>query len=122
MAAGALALDAADDPERAIAALCALPGIGAWTAGYIAMRALRHPDAFPSADAGLLKAARRLGIAETAQALDAAAEAWRPWRAYGAIHLWHSLSESEPRHAARPAEPVPRNRRLADRRPAAGND
>lgn len=120
-ASGDLCLDPADDPDEAMRRLRALPGIGAWTAGYIAMRALRHPDAFPSADAGLVKAARRLGIAETARGLDDAAEAWRPWRAYAAIHLWHSLSDSEPRHAVFPAAPVDRNRDIADRRPAAGD-
>jgi AraC family transcriptional regulator of adaptative response / DNA-3-methyladenine glycosylase II len=72
------------DPEPAIAALCALPGIGDWTAQYIAMRALRWPDAFPAADLGLLKA---FGATSPRRLLDAAA-AWRPWRAYAAMYLW----------------------------------
>jgi AraC family transcriptional regulator of adaptative response / DNA-3-methyladenine glycosylase II len=75
--------------EEAIAKLRALPGIGDWTAQYIAMRELREPDAFPAADVGLLRAmaapdGRRLSPAE----LLARAESWRPWRAYAALHLW----------------------------------
>lgn len=70
--------------------LTALPGIGAWTAQYVAMRARRQPDAFPATDLGLLRAAARLGIAETAVELEAQAESWRPWRAYAAMLLWRS--------------------------------
>jgi len=77
--------------DDAVAALRALPGIGEWTAQYIAMRELREPDAFPAADIGLMRAltdasGRRPGPAELA----ARAEAWRPWRAYAALHLWAS--------------------------------
>jgi AraC family transcriptional regulator of adaptative response / DNA-3-methyladenine glycosylase II len=75
--------------EEATARLTALPGIGEWTAQYIALRAFREPDAFPHADLGLLRAMadserRRPSPAE----LLARAEAWRPWRAYAAQHLW----------------------------------
>jgi AraC family transcriptional regulator of adaptative response / DNA-3-methyladenine glycosylase II len=75
--------------EDAIAKLRALPGIGEWTAQYIAMRELREPDAFPAADVGLLRAmtnadGRRPSPAE----LLSRAERWRPWRAYAALHLW----------------------------------
>jgi AraC family transcriptional regulator of adaptative response / DNA-3-methyladenine glycosylase II len=71
--------------------LRALPGIGEWTAQYVAMRALREPDAFPAADIGLLRAmADADGTRPTAAALLARAEAWRPWRAYAAQHLWTS--------------------------------
>jgi AraC family transcriptional regulator of adaptative response / DNA-3-methyladenine glycosylase II len=69
--------------------LVELPGIGAWTAQYIAMRGFADPDAFPAADLGLLRAARALGIAETARALERHAERWRPWRAYAAQALWN---------------------------------
>ena len=72
--------------------LTALEGIGAWTAQYVAMRAGGEPDAFPATDLGLLRAAARLGIADGAKALAARAEAWRPWRAYAAMHLWQSES------------------------------
>jgi AraC family transcriptional regulator of adaptative response / DNA-3-methyladenine glycosylase II len=72
------------DPEHAIARLKELPGIGEWTAHYIAMRALRWPDAFPAADLGLLRAAGT----KSARELVKIAEAWRPWRAYAAFVLW----------------------------------
>jgi AraC family transcriptional regulator, regulatory protein of adaptative response / DNA-3-methyladenine glycosylase II len=79
--------------DDAIARLTALPGIGDWTANYIAMRALREPDAFPAADVGLLRAlAGRDGLRPTPAAVLARAEAWRPWRAYAAQHLWTSLA------------------------------
>jgi AraC family transcriptional regulator, regulatory protein of adaptative response / DNA-3-methyladenine glycosylase II len=65
--------------------LQALPGIGEWTAHYIAMRALHWPDAFPAADLGIIKA---LGVT-TPKAATTAAEAWRPWRAYAVMHLWN---------------------------------
>jgi AraC family transcriptional regulator of adaptative response / DNA-3-methyladenine glycosylase II len=67
-----------------------LPGIGPWTAEYIAMRALRWPDAFPATDLGLVKAS---GL-KSAKVLAKTAERWRPWRAYAAMHLWESLETS----------------------------
>ena len=77
-------LEPGPDPEAVIAKLINLPGIGDWTAQYIAMRALRWPDAFPAGDLGLMKAWGESSI----ERLKSAAEAWRPWRAYAAIHLW----------------------------------
>lgn len=65
-----------------------LPGIGAWTAHYIAMRALSHADAFPAADLVLRKAVSRDGTPVPLRQLQAMAEAWRPWRAYAVLHLW----------------------------------
>ncbi|ATQ41521.1 AlkA N-terminal domain-containing protein [Caulobacter mirabilis] len=77
--------------EEAVAALRALPGIGEWTAQYIAMRQLREPDAFPAADIGLMRALQdEAGVRPTPAQLLARAEAWRPWRAYAALHLWAS--------------------------------
>jgi AraC family transcriptional regulator of adaptative response / DNA-3-methyladenine glycosylase II len=77
--------------DEAITQLKALPGIGEWTAQYIAMRQLREPDAFPAADIGLMRAmADADGLRPTATALLARAETWRPWRAYAAQHLWAS--------------------------------
>ncbi|MGH8122703.1 MAG: DNA-3-methyladenine glycosylase family protein [Rudaea sp.] len=67
-----------------------LPGIGAWTAHYIALRALSHADAFPAADIVLRKAVARDGVAVPTQALEALAERWRPYRAYAVLHLWRS--------------------------------
>ena len=68
--------------------LLAIPGIGPWTADYVALRALRDSDAFPAADLGLLKASG----AESAADLLARADAWHPWRGYAAFYLWNSLS------------------------------
>jgi 3-methyladenine DNA glycosylase/8-oxoguanine DNA glycosylase len=76
--------------EESVSRLRALPGIGEWTAQYIAMRALREPDAFPAADVGLLRAlATAQGRPSPAELLRRA-EAWRPWRSYAALHLWTS--------------------------------
>lgn len=72
-------------------------GIGEWTAQYVAMRALRFPDAFPAADLGLRKAlADATGKLPSEAALLTRAAAWRPWRAYAALHLWQSLKKSTP--------------------------
>jgi AraC family transcriptional regulator of adaptative response / DNA-3-methyladenine glycosylase II len=81
--------------ELALTKLRALPGIGEWTAQYIAMRGLREPDAFPAADIGLMRAmtppdGRRPGAIDVL----ARAEAWRPWRAYAAQHLWTADAEA----------------------------
>jgi AraC family transcriptional regulator of adaptative response / DNA-3-methyladenine glycosylase II len=75
--------------EDAIAKLRSLPGIGEWTAQYIAMRELREPDAFPAADIGLMRAmAAADGRRPSPSQLLSRAERWRPWRAYAASHLW----------------------------------
>ena len=81
------------DPEATARALQTFPGIGDWTAQYIAMRALRWPDAFPAGDLVLLKATGEPSV----QRLREMAEAWRPWRAYAAMYLWESqqLQQSE---------------------------
>lgn len=108
-------------PERTlddlVARWVALPGIGPWTAHYIAMRALGHPDAFPADDLVLQKAVPTDGVRMTAKALNARAEAWRPWRAYSVIHLWRdSMSATTvpapattraPRAAREPLHPRP---------------
>jgi AraC family transcriptional regulator of adaptative response / DNA-3-methyladenine glycosylase II len=83
---GVLALDA--PAEEVTASLAALPGIGAWTAQYVALRALGEPDAFPSGDLVLRRMAGSGGTALTERALHARAEAWRPWRGYAAVQLW----------------------------------
>jgi AraC family transcriptional regulator of adaptative response / DNA-3-methyladenine glycosylase II len=93
------------DLDAAVAALCALPGVGSWTAQYIALRAMREPDAFPHADIGLMRAmADAGGRRPTAAELLARAEAWRPWRAYAAQHLWAAdaanATRKDDRHAA----------------------
>ncbi len=93
-----LAASTADDPhifsaghslDDALAQLRALPGVGEWTAQYIALRLLREPDAFPASDIGLLRAmANADGVRPTPRQLLARAESWRPWRAYAAQYLW----------------------------------
>jgi AraC family transcriptional regulator of adaptative response / DNA-3-methyladenine glycosylase II len=75
--------------EDAVERLKALPGVGEWTAQYIALRGMREPDAFPAADVGLMRAlAGAEGVRPSADELLARAERWRPWRAYAAQHLW----------------------------------
>lgn len=84
---GGMSLDQAIDPEQRIAQLKELPGIGDWTAHYIAMRVLGYPDAFPHSDLGIKKA---LSLNNEKKILEYA-ERWRPWRSYAAMHLWKSL-------------------------------
>jgi AraC family transcriptional regulator, regulatory protein of adaptative response / DNA-3-methyladenine glycosylase II len=88
---GRVRFDASVSSQETIGRMCELPGIGPWTANYIAMRALGDPDAFPSSDLGLLKAA---GISSHRR-LEEIAEAWRPWRSYAALYLWESLRKKE---------------------------
>ena len=87
---GQISLHAGADVAATMDALKALPGIGAWTADYIALRALRWPDAFPSGDMALQKALAPEGQRLTARAAESRAERWRPWRAYAVIRAWHS--------------------------------
>jgi AraC family transcriptional regulator of adaptative response / DNA-3-methyladenine glycosylase II len=88
---GKLRLDPSADVEATVASLDELPGIGPWTAQYIAMRALAWPDAFPHPDVAVIKAMKQT---KPAAAL-AASETWRPWRAYAVLHLWKSLENSK---------------------------
>ncbi|HQU16890.1 MAG: DNA methylase [Chromatiales bacterium 21-64-14] len=80
--------------EEFVARWIALPGIGAWTAHYVALRALSHPDAFPAADLILRRAAAGGGAELSTKALEVLANTWRPWRAYAAIHLWRSSADA----------------------------
>jgi AraC family transcriptional regulator of adaptative response / DNA-3-methyladenine glycosylase II len=82
------------DPDEAVRRLTELPGIGPWTAHYIAMRALGWPDAFPKEDIAVRHALGGL----TAQQAEALSEAWRPWRSYAVMHLWSGARLG--RHAA----------------------
>jgi AraC family transcriptional regulator of adaptative response / DNA-3-methyladenine glycosylase II len=88
LADGRVDLSQGADPETAAAQLAALPGLGPWTVGSIAMRALGNRDAFLPGDLGVRLAAQRLGLPATPGALTRRAEAWRPWRAYAVQHLW----------------------------------
>jgi AraC family transcriptional regulator of adaptative response / DNA-3-methyladenine glycosylase II len=94
-AGGELDLGPSADLAKTLRQLQELPGVGPWTAHYIAMRALRWPDAFPSGDVAVLHA---LGLGKGTAALLAAeriAESWRPWRSYGVVRAWHSLSQGK---------------------------
>ncbi|MBT0959693.1 DNA-3-methyladenine glycosylase 2 [Denitromonas iodatirespirans] len=91
VAEGRLMLSPGAPVQDTIAQLQALPGIGPWTAHYIAMRALAWPDAYPDGDYGVRAA---LGMCSAREARQQA-EAWRPWRAYAVMHLWASLGEAE---------------------------
>lgn len=89
VASGDLALDAFRGLDDGLARLCALPGMGEWTAHYIAMRAYGEPDAFPASDLGLRRALGNGGGALAPREVERLAEEWRPWRAYAALHLWN---------------------------------
>jgi AraC family transcriptional regulator of adaptative response / DNA-3-methyladenine glycosylase II len=95
LADGSIALDPGADRVATREALLTLPGIGPWTAEYVAMRALGDPDAFPATDLGVRHALERLGQPGDRVAATALAERWRPWRAYAVQHLWASLNEGD---------------------------
>jgi AraC family transcriptional regulator of adaptative response / DNA-3-methyladenine glycosylase II len=80
------------DSEALLKRFREIPGIGQWTAQYVAMRALGEPDAFPSNDLGLLRAL----MLATPRELERCAEAWRPWRAYAAMYLWRAAADRAP--------------------------
>jgi AraC family transcriptional regulator, regulatory protein of adaptative response / DNA-3-methyladenine glycosylase II len=119
VAARQLHLHGGADVQATVEHLKTLPGIGDWTAQYVAMRALRWPDAFPAGDVALHKALGVQGSASPARAALAASEAWKPWRSYAVLRAWHTL-------AAPAAMPVRPDRAIAgaqsigrERRPAA---
>ncbi len=91
VAGGQLRLSPGADVAATMSALKALPGIGDWTAHYIAMRALRWPDAFPSGDVALHKALGLQHLPHPARAAEALSQAWRPWRSYAVLRAWHAL-------------------------------
>jgi AraC family transcriptional regulator of adaptative response / DNA-3-methyladenine glycosylase II len=90
--AGEIVLEPEADLVETERRLLALRGIGPWTAAYIAMRALRDPDAFLASDLGIKQAFARHGLPDDPRQITAHAEAWRPWRAYANFHLWGSLT------------------------------
>jgi AraC family transcriptional regulator of adaptative response / DNA-3-methyladenine glycosylase II len=95
LAGGGIVLDPGSEREDVERRLLELRGIGPWTASYVAMRALRDPDAFLASDLGVRKALVRLGHAGDRRNVAAVAERWRPWRAYATQHLWASLGDEE---------------------------
>ena len=81
------------ETDAFLARLCEIQGIGAWTAQYVAMRALGEPDAFPAGDLGLLRALNLTSSRE----LERRSEAWRPWRAYATMYLWNGFCDGKAR-------------------------
>ena len=94
---GTLQMKAHADPDATMAALRMLPGIGDWTAQYIAMRALRWPDAFVAGDVALHKALGVQGQPQPARAATEASQAWRPWRSYAVIRAWSQGDPATPK-------------------------
>ncbi|MFP3713765.1 AlkA N-terminal domain-containing protein [Puerhibacterium sp. TATVAM-FAB25] len=123
MADGELAVDVGTDPDALRAALVARPGVGPWTAAYVAMRVLGDPDAWLDGDVALLAGAAAAGALDlppgTARtrahrALAERAGAWAPWRSYAALHLWRAAAE-RPAAADRPAGTAPARPRVPAR-------
>jgi AraC family transcriptional regulator of adaptative response / DNA-3-methyladenine glycosylase II len=81
-------IDPGADPAELRRSLVSLPGIGPWTAEYVAMRALRDPDAFMPTDLGIRRGAVALGLPDDPTHLREVTEHWRPWRSYAMAHLW----------------------------------
>ncbi len=94
LASGAISLDRGPHRDEVRASLLALPGIGPWTADYVAMRALGHPDVFLPTDLGVRQAIERLG--HRPARVIGESEAWRPWRSYALMHLWNTLMPALP--------------------------
>lgn len=88
---GRIVLDAGSDRADTVNALQAVRGIGPWTAGYVAMRALSDPDVFLPSDVGVRNALTSLGVDGSPKSAEALADRWRPWRSYALHHLWASL-------------------------------
>ncbi|MFE9688374.1 DNA-3-methyladenine glycosylase 2 family protein [Micromonospora sp. NPDC005806] len=90
VAEGELDLESGGDREEAVRRLVALPGIGPWTAGYVAMRALGDPDVLLPTDLGVRRGAAALRLPDDPKTLNAYADRWRPWRSYAVIRLWRT--------------------------------
>ncbi|RQX59720.1 AraC family transcriptional regulator, partial [Micromonospora chalcea] len=87
---GTLDLEPGGDREETVRLLAAVPGVGPWTNGYLAMRALGDPDVALTTDLGVRRGATALGLPDTPKTLLAYAERWRPWRSYATIRLWRA--------------------------------
>ena len=103
-------IDFSAAPEEVAAAMAALPGIGPWTAQYVALRALAEPDALPTGDLVLRRMAAPGGRLLSVRELEVRARDWQPWRGYAVIHLWHAAGEQAPprdgeRRRPRPSVP-----------------
>jgi AraC family transcriptional regulator of adaptative response / DNA-3-methyladenine glycosylase II len=103
---GDVTLSLSGTEEASLASLARIRGIGEWTAQYIALRALRQPDAFPVNDLVLLRTAGQ-GSPLTATALSKRAEQWRPWRAYAALYLWRAAADLAGERSSGAPRPAP---------------
>jgi AraC family transcriptional regulator of adaptative response / DNA-3-methyladenine glycosylase II len=119
---GTVVIDPGSDPAELRASLVALPGIGPWTAEYVAMRALRDPDAFMPTDLGIKRAARALGGPDDPLHLLAVSEGWRPWRSYAMAHLWALPQAQTPAANKTPAAAQPTTRKPTTKRTQRGRD
>jgi AraC family transcriptional regulator of adaptative response / DNA-3-methyladenine glycosylase II len=95
LASGDIDLGPGADRDETAAALRRVPGIGPWTADYLAMRALGDPDAYLPSDLGVRRGLESAGMPGDPRSAESLAERWRPWRAYAVIHLWHSTPDKE---------------------------
>ncbi|KJC64357.1 DNA-3-methyladenine glycosylase 2 family protein [Agreia bicolorata] len=96
LADGSLTIDLSDTRDDVTARLTAIRGIGPWTADYVVMRALGHPDVFVRRDVAIRSGARTLGFADGDKALAAEAAAFAPWRSYLSMHLWRAAARTSP--------------------------
>ncbi|HEX9530993.1 MAG TPA: AlkA N-terminal domain-containing protein, partial [Acidimicrobiales bacterium] len=96
LASGRVELHPGADRAATSVGLSRLPGIGPWTAGYVAMRALGDPDVFLASDLGARRGAAALGLPDAPRALADAARAWSPWRSYAALLLWSAPAPGTP--------------------------
>jgi AraC family transcriptional regulator of adaptative response / DNA-3-methyladenine glycosylase II len=90
LATGELVLDTAAPLDETRARLLALPGVGVWTAGYLAMRAFGDPDTLLEGDLVIRRSAERLGLHASPRELTQRARRWSPWRSYACLHLWRA--------------------------------
>jgi AraC family transcriptional regulator of adaptative response / DNA-3-methyladenine glycosylase II len=118
---GDVVIDPGADPTELRSSLVALPGVGPWTAEYVAMRALRDPDAFLPTDLGLRRAARTLGLPSDPVPLTALSETWRPWRSYAIVHLW-ALPTGTGRATTEPAPAKQSGKQRAIKKSLRGRD
>jgi AraC family transcriptional regulator of adaptative response / DNA-3-methyladenine glycosylase II len=116
VATGAVVIDPGADPSELRTSLLALPGIGPWTAEYVALRALRDPDAFLPTDLGIRRAAQSLGHPGDPASLSAVSEGWRPWRSYAMVALW-ALPATQTPITKRPPTQRPPTQRPPTQRP-----
>jgi AraC family transcriptional regulator of adaptative response / DNA-3-methyladenine glycosylase II len=113
LADGRLTLDVATPIDEFTAELTALPGVGPWTAGYVAMRVLGNPDVLLTSDLVIRQSAVALGLPSAPRELAARGERWAPWRSYAGLHLWRARPAAVRSHSAIPRTASQRKTRSA---------